>query len=93
MRVFLWFIWGMLISTVNAQITEQWIESYRVKKTYKLAGIEIQGVENNDRSVIQLLSGLVVGDEISIPGQQIQYAVKKLWKQGLFETIAIDIAR
>ena len=56
MRVFLWFIWGMLISTVNAQITEQWIESYRVKKTYKLAGIEIQGVENNDRSVIQLLS-------------------------------------
>jgi len=62
MRVFLWFIWVMLISTVNAQITEQWIESYRVKKTYKLAGIEIQGVENNDRSVIQLLSGLVVGD-------------------------------
>lgn len=93
MRVFLWFIWGMLISTVNAQITEQWIESYRVKKTYKLAGIEIQGVENNDRSVIQLLSGLVVGDEISIPGQQIQFAVKKLWKQGLFETIAIDIGR
>ena len=93
MKIKLVFIFLLCLSLYHSQTADQWIESYRQKKTYKLGGLDIQGVENNDRSVIQLLTGLIVGEDITIPGQQIQYAIKKLWKQGLFETIAFEVNR
>ena len=93
MKIKLVFIFLLCLSLYHSQTADQWIESYRQKKTYKLGGLDIQGVENNDRSVIQLLTGLIVGEDLTIPGQQIQYAIKKLWKQGLFETIAFEVNR
>jgi len=65
------------------------LESAKTKQKYKLAGIKIEGADYTDKSVIGLLSGLTEGDEITIPGEKISDAIKKLWKQSLFEDIQI----
>jgi outer membrane protein insertion porin family len=64
-------------------------ESAKSRAKYKIASIRIEGAENTDRSVISLLSGLSEGEEITIPGDKISDAIKKLWKQGLFEDVQI----
>src|ERR1044072_5017877 len=65
------------------------VESARNKKKYHLGPIEIEGANYTDKNVIALLSGLVEGEEIAIPGDKVSDAIKKLWKQGLFEDIQI----
>ncbi|MEM6299018.1 MAG: outer membrane protein assembly factor BamA, partial [Bacteroidota bacterium] len=39
------------------------------------------------------ISGLRVGDEITIPGQAISTAIRKLWKQGLLGNVSIEVDR
>ena len=65
------------------------LETAKNKKKYKIGGIQISGADFTDKNVISLLSGLSEGDEIAVPGDKIQDAIKKLWKQGLFEDIQI----
>ena len=65
------------------------LEQARLKKKYRIAGIKITGADNSDKNALSLLSGLSIGDEITVPGDKLQDAIKKLWKQGLFENIEI----
>ncbi len=65
------------------------LESARNPKKYRLAPIQIEGANFTDKNVISLLSGLGAGDEITVPGDKIADAIKKLWKQGMFEDIQI----
>ncbi|WP_317899188.1 outer membrane protein assembly factor BamA [Aurantibacillus circumpalustris] len=75
---------------VQAQQSDSlFLEAAKIKKKYRLAPIKIEGANFTDKSVIALLSGLTEGEEISIPGDKITDAIKKLWKQGLFEDIQI----
>lgn len=62
---------------------------YAAPKEYTIGGIEVSGANFTDKNVIKLLSGLVVGDKIKIPGDKTTDAIKALWKQGLFENIKI----
>src|SRR6218665_964194 len=66
------------------------VEAFRSAKKYRLAAINVDGVSYTDKSVIVLLSGLVAGDEITVPGDKITDAIKALWKQGIFEDIQIQ---
>jgi outer membrane protein insertion porin family len=63
----------------------------RVPKKYRIADVLPEGNKFTDGSVIVLLSGLTKGDPISIPGDEVSGAIKKLWKQGLFEDIQVYI--
>ncbi|MES2679291.1 MAG: outer membrane protein assembly factor BamA [Bacteroidota bacterium] len=65
------------------------LESFKSTRKYRLANVDVQGVDFTDKSVIKLLSGFVDGEEISVPGDKITDAVKALWKQGIFEDIQI----
>ena len=38
-----------------------------------------------DLEVLKMLSGLKLGDTINVPGEEITDAIKKLWKQSLFQ--------
>ena len=81
----------LFVSLDFAQNTDSlFLESARNKKKYRIADIRITGAEFTDRNVISLLSGLSKGDEIAVPGDKIQDAIKKLWKQGMFEDIQIQ---
>lgn len=65
------------------------VESAKNKKKYILGPVKIEGADFTDKNVISLLSGLTEGDEVTVPGDKLSEAIKKLWKQGLFEDIKI----
>lgn len=58
-------------------------------KKYKIADIKVTGVKNYDDFVLIGFSGLSVGDEISVPGDEVTAAVKAFWKHGLFSDVKI----
>ncbi|MCE1200441.1 MAG: outer membrane protein assembly factor BamA, partial [Marinilabiliales bacterium] len=62
---------------------------YDSPKHYTLAGLEISGIKFLDTESLKGLSGLTIGDEIVVPGDQITSALKKYWKQGLFSDVKI----
>ena len=55
----------------------------------EIGGISVEGVEGYEDYVIIGLSGLSVGQSISIPGSEITEAVKRYWKHGLFSKVSI----
>lgn len=65
------------------------LENAKAKQKYRLGPIQIEGADFTDKNVISLISGLSEGDEITIPGDKITDAIKKLWKQGMFEDVQI----
>ncbi len=58
-------------------------------RKYTIADIEITGVENLDQKILLNLSGLRVGQEISIPGDDITQTLKRFWNHGLFSDVKI----
>ncbi len=64
---------------------------YSNPKDYEIGGITITGTTNLDHQVLIILSGLTVGETITIPGDKLTRAIDNLWKQGLFENIKISV--
>ena len=58
-------------------------------QTVVIGGITTSGVEGYDDYVLTGISGLAVGQEISLPGNEITEAVKRYWKHGLFSDVSI----
>jgi outer membrane protein insertion porin family len=57
---------------------------------YTIAGIRISGTKYLDESLLQSISGLTVGDKVTIPGgDNFSKAINNLWKQNLFADITI----
>lgn len=58
---------------------------------YEIGGIIITGSNNLDKQVITLISGLQVGDKITLPGDETTKAIENLWRQRLFDDIGIYV--
>lgn len=58
-------------------------------RTCTIAGINVSGVPGYEDYMITGISGLSVGQEISVPGQEITDATKRYWKHGLFSKVQI----
>jgi|TARA_B110000483_G_scaffold64043_1_gene79735 outer membrane protein insertion porin family len=63
--------------------------NYASPRELEIADIEIRGLQFLDNNALTSLSGLKVGDKIKIPGDEISFAINKLWKQGIIGNIAI----
>ena len=57
--------------------------------TYKLAGLAVTGIDGYEDYVLTGISGLIVGQQIEVPGTAITDAVKRYWKHGLFSDVSI----
>ncbi len=57
---------------------------------YELAGISVEGIEFGDKNALVSLSGLEIGQKITVPGDAFADAIKKLWKQNIFADISIE---
>lgn len=81
----------LLVAGVSAQetIVKPTILYTNTAHKYTIGGINLSGVENYEPAVIIGLSGLSVGDVISVPGDEITNAIKRFWKHGLFEDVSI----
>jgi len=62
-------------------------------KKYEIGGITVTGVKYLDAGALISLSGLRVGDKITVPGDQITTAIRKLWKQGILADIQIETTK
>jgi outer membrane protein insertion porin family len=59
-------------------------------REYTIAGIKITGTKYLDESLLTSISGLTVGDKVTIPGgDNFSKAINNLWKQNLFADITI----
>lgn len=61
-------------------------------RTLTIGGIAVSGVEGYEDYMLTGISGLSVGQEIDVPGQELTDAVKRYWRHGLFSKaqIAVD---
>lgn len=55
----------------------------------EIGGLTTRGVEGYEDYVLTSLSGLEVGQQISVPGNEITEAVRRYWKHGLFSQVSI----
>ncbi|MEG1838950.1 MAG: outer membrane protein assembly factor BamA [Bacteroidaceae bacterium] len=62
-------------------------------KKYEIGGIEVTGVKNYEDYVLIGLSGLSVGQTITVPGEEITQAIKRYWKHGLFSNVNITATK
>lgn len=101
------FVWILLIGYhsiaqigVNRKFNSKTTEAssglsinYSSPKEYEIADIQVSGIEFMDNTALISLSGLRVGDKIKIPGEDISFAIKKLWKQGIIGNVSIEASK
>lgn len=58
-------------------------------KKYEIGGIEVEGVPNYEDYVLIGLSGLAVGQVITVPSDDITQAIRRYWRHGLFSDVSI----
>ncbi len=68
------------------------LDAARNPRKMVIAGITVEGAVT-DKNVVRHLSGLSEGDVITVPGDQIADAIRKLWKQGMFDDVKIISSR
>lgn len=80
---------SIIVLPVYSQVKE--VVDYTKPAEYTIGGITVSGVQFLDNNIVVMLSGLSVGQQIRIPGDQITAAIKNLWNQGMFENIEISL--
>lgn len=90
LNILLMFI-ALAIASVNAQdkIVNPDISYAANPRQFNIAGIAVSGIEGYEDYMLTGISGLTVGQEITIPGTEITQAIKKFWRHGLFSNVSI----
>lgn len=76
--------------SANAQ-EKQNIIDFSKEGDYIIGGVSVSGIRYLDINALIGISGLKVGQEITIPGDVITTAAQRLWQQGLFSDVRISI--
>ena len=66
---------------------------YSKPQKFRIAEIKAVGLSTLDETAIISLSGLKVDDQISVPGDAISNALKKLWAQGIIGDVRILVTK
>ncbi|HEY1054938.1 MAG TPA: POTRA domain-containing protein, partial [Emticicia sp.] len=67
--------------------------SYERPQEYTISKITVTGIKFLDPNTLISVSGLNVNDKISIPGERISAAIRRLMEQGIIEDVAINITK
>lgn len=78
-----------LLRSAHAQQPDTSRVNYKDPKKYKIAALDIDGTKYLDKNIIRSLTGLHVGDQVAVPGDEITKCIKNLWKQGLFGNVQV----
>ena len=91
LKIYLLFVLLAGVASMSAQTTvvKPTILYTNTAHKYVIGGINLYGADNLEPAIVIGLSGLSVGDAISVPGNEITTAIKRFWKHGLFEDISI----
>ncbi len=77
-------VWLCLLAVVSARAQQR-------PEVFKILGITIEGARSADPNAIVANTGLKVGDEITIPGEQTRQAIERLHNLKLFGDVQIFI--
>lgn len=83
----------VLIFGIFSQVKAQERVPFDQGKKYILADVAVVGDISFNSQTVVTFSGLVKGQEITVPGEEISAAIKKLGKLGLFDEISFYVNR
>jgi len=83
----------LLFLSITFFYTTQAYSQGAQQQSYKILGISVEGNKSADAATIIASSGLKVGDEIQIPGDQTLNAIRQLWNLNIFSDIQIIAER
>ena len=98
-KIYLIIIFIAIIMVAPVQLRAQYLERdtavvvdySRTPRRLVVKSIDVDGIANYDKNMLARLSGISVGDVISVPGDEITKAIKRYWKNGLFSNVAIKV--
>ena len=76
--------------TAQDKVTYPDISYAGTPRTLTLAGLNVSGAEGYEDYMLTGISGLTIGQTITLPGNEITEAVKHYWKYGLFSDVSIS---
>ncbi len=91
MKKYFSIILGVLFSTVS--FGQKVGGDYKSPTEYIIGGITVSGVQFLDPAAIISITNLKEGDKITIPGDQISNAIKRIWDQGLIGDVEVNITK
>ena len=80
-------------TTQPAAVSSQLPYSYANPKQFTIGGLTVEGAAHLDADLLGSISGLSVGDRVTLPGDDISRAINKLWDQKLFSDIVVEISQ
>lgn len=85
----------MVLAVIIGQFSTSHTLAQRTQsqEIYKIIGISVEGNTVADPSAIIANTGLKIGDEIVVPGDQIGQAIRRLWALKIFKDIQVRIDR
>ncbi len=87
------FVLTVLIFGSFSQIKAQDRVAYDQGKKYILADVDVTGKISYNKQTVVTFAGLQKGQDVTIPGEEISNAIKKLGKLGLFSDIDFYVNR
>ena len=90
--VLLIFASGLIAQEVVKDDTLQ-VMDYANPKEYVIADVTVSGIEFIQKEVLVSLSGLKIGNTITVPGDDVTKVLKKFWSQGLFADARISASQ
>ena len=69
----------LILCVNNTVFTQENKLDYSEPKEYLLSGVTITGTKFLDKNTLISISGLGIGEKITIPSEKISRAIKNLW--------------
>ena len=83
---------ALLFATVLSFAQEGGVEvDYNRPVKYKVGGVSVEGNNYFSESQIISLTGLQKGMEVTVPSEELSLIVRRLWLQGYFEDVSMEI--
>ncbi|MDA8886047.1 outer membrane protein assembly factor BamA [Bacteroidia bacterium] len=80
--------YGQLDDKINTVMLD-----YENPQKFEIGDISVSGNNFTDKNIIILMSGLSLGQTITVPGDETRVAIDRMWKQHLFSDIEVGIAK
>jgi len=80
------------VAQAQIQIEDDLSEiDYMHPQKYEIGGVVVEGAKYVDASMLSMIAGLRTGETVSIPGDEISSGIRKIWEQGMFEDVAVNV--
>ncbi|PRY06022.1 Beta-barrel assembly machine subunit BamA [Pontibacter ummariensis] len=94
----IWMLVFLLMAgTASSQVLDRPTQTspvdYSQPKQYRIGGITVSGAKFLEPTALLSVTGLAVGDEITVPGEDLSRAIQKLWEQGILGDVEVYVTK